>query len=29
VPSVIWYIPTALDAGRYTSKGSLRHDQRQ
>src|ERR1035441_3748457 len=29
VPSVIWYIPTALDAGRYTSKGLGLNDQRQ
>src|SRR6266481_3974471 len=29
VASVIWYIPTALDAGRYTLKGSHVADQRQ
>lgn len=29
LPSVIWYMPTAVDAGRYTSKGSDFHDQRQ
>src|SRR4030081_2377041 len=29
VPSVIWYIPTALEAGRYTANGCSVHDQRQ
>ena len=29
VPSVSWYMPTALDAGRYTPNGWTVHDQRQ
>jgi hypothetical protein len=29
VPFVIWYMPTALDAGRHTSHGSSTQRQRQ
>jgi hypothetical protein len=29
VASVIWYMPTALEAGRYTSKGFITGRQRQ
>jgi hypothetical protein len=29
VESVIWYMPTALEAGRYMSINDADHDQRQ